>query len=203
MPTNGAQGPGDVGDVALLVLVFHRGRRRVCVRLHVVDAWCLRLVGALPVPGHLRQAFHAAVVDRVRPLLHTLSLLRQAQDDYQARENRFVRACGVRRHYHAVLDPVLLHDASTLYLGCASSLFGGTCRFRAREPCGKCRHAETGQWWALSSTPPAVCGSTVRRDTLTEPVAFCLRCLARRQVSLVEVVQGWDCPGLSTAVATG
>lgn len=208
--------PGNLaGDPAadLVVLVLLTDERvdgccpvsgvRVSATIHVVSAACQALTAALPVPPQLRVACHRLVLDSLRPLLRALDLMNQLQTDFQALERRHWARSGSWRHRLAVVDPVLLHDASTLYLECAASLFGGTCRFRLPRSCDKCGE---GAWWALSCTPPRLlryrgtgtpCGLT--RDAKDQAVAFCLGCLSRRTAEPLELVLGWDCPGVPTS----
>ena len=169
---------------------------RIEVNFHYLHSDVRSLVGCLPCPAAAREAFHAAILRRVRPLLESLDLARAAQRLYERESSRDQRTLGHRRVHAKCLAPVLLHDACTLYAGAAANLFGGGCWFVAAAPCSRCG----ANWWGLTCTPPRIGrrGGLVR-DRLDRALGFCWTCLARREVGLYEVARGWDCLGMPSS----
>lgn len=166
---------------------------RIEVNFHYLHSDVRSLAACLPCPAAARGAFHAAIMRRVRPMLESLDLAREAQRRYEFEAERDQRALGHRRAHSRCLAPVLLHDLCTLYVGCAADIFGGGggCWFAAAAPC-----ACGANWWGLTCTPPRVGRRRLTRDLLDHAVGFCWACTARREVGLWEVSRGWACPGL-------
>lgn len=157
---------------------------RIEVKFHYLHSDVRSLVGCLPCPAGARGALHEAIVRRVRPLLESLDLARAAQRRYELDECGEPGAAGR-------LAPVLLHDACTLYAGCAADAFGGGGGwFSLGRPCGRCG----ANWWGLTCTPPR--HGSLDRDPLDRAVGFCWACTARREIGVYEAACGWRCPGL-------
>lgn len=168
-----------------LSMFVKRGSEAVQVALHVVhpDA-CRAQSSRTPV---VNQLIHHAISHRVRPLLHTLDLLREVQRAMEGHRGRVARQAGGARLWPPVklVDPVVLHDACTLYTGCASVAVGAPdwSGVVLPEPCG-CGRNE----WAVSCTPPRFdAAQRLTRDALDACVAWCWTCLARRDIDTA----GW------------
>ena len=163
----------------------------VQVAMHWVPPTACRMLARLPPSA--RALAHGAICCKLRPLLLALDLLRELQRMAEASRDRVARTmCPVAgragaRQPNKVLDPVVLHDACTLYMGCAGLLLGaGESWMALPEPCA-CGHNE----WSISATPPRVSKGRVVRDALPECVAWCWMCLARRQVDEARVLRGF------------
>lgn len=187
----------------IVLTLYFRNDFRVEVNFHYLhpDAKALSAhIAGGPAPilmrrrrPTLRRPWWMPVHAVLRPLLETLDLVRAAQRDYEAvRARRLVSlgslGGGGGEGLPAWLSPCVLHDACTLYIGCAA---GGCCWFRLDPPCERCG----GELWGLSCTPPRF--SRGRRSLVRDPpsdalCAFCLRCLARRdKLDLAELALAW------------
>lgn len=163
--------------------------------LHFLHSSVTDLLRLLPVTDESRRVVHRAVLRRARPLMEALNGVREIQKSYERSAAREARQMGCVRGLRAYVDPVVLHDINTIYLGLAGAMFGGGCWFRASSPCDECGNNE----WSLTSTPPVVTGSSpkrLRRQAYEVPVGFCWTCLAQRPISVLEVACGWQCLGV-------
>ena len=163
-----------------LSLFVRKGGEAVQAALHVVhpDA-CVARSPRTPVVNAL---IHGMISWRLRPLLHTLDLLREVQRSLEGHRRRLTRLAGggARPWLLRLVDPVVLHDACTLYTGCASMAVGAPdwSGVVLPEPCA-CGRNE----WAVSCTPPRFdAAGRLTRDALDACVAWCWTCLARREV---------------------
>ena len=134
-------------------------------------AWCL--------PGAsdaVRDTLDRIFVRRLRPLLHTLCVLRVLQRRFEtaSRREAAMLGGGRARSLKKVVDATVLHDASTLYMGVRN---GDKCWVEAREPCARCGTNA----WGVSCTPPRLTPrGTLVRDELDEMQCFCWSCMSRR-----------------------
>lgn len=122
---------------------------------------------------------HQPLLRRVRRLLHVLSLLGGLQAELEAGNLAASRRPGgATRAFKRVLDPILYHDACTLYLASMWDLFGGSSSawFRSGTPCERCGEDA----WGVTCTPPALTRHGMRRDACDDMIGFCWACLSRR-----------------------
>lgn len=175
-----------------VLITFFCTNNRVEVRLHYLHSDAKALLKSLSCGPTVQDIVHRSITRRVRPLLEALDLIREGQRWYEAASAREARGLGHRRVLARCLDSCVLHDACTLYIGCAAALFGGGSWFRAFSPC------ECGNnWWGFTCTPPRLTpGGKLVRDTMDAMTGFCWSCLRRRDVTIYEVACGWDCFGL-------
>ncbi len=131
-----------------------------------------------------RDVLHRVHMLRVRGLLTVLSGLMDVQRQLEAVTARGPAHPRVLMRY---LDPILLHDACTLYTALTAPAVGGKAWTSLKEPCA-CGRNE----WGFSCTPPRFSGGRLRRDAYDECIAFCWWCMAHRpRVTLLDVVDGW------------
>lgn len=147
------------------------------LRLHYlhdhITSWC----GA---SSRLATLLHRLVMARLRPLLHVLEALRDAQRDLEACNARDARALGGRpRALLRVVNPQLYQDACTLYFGLLSGFTGGDAS-SCVSPSGWEACACGARAWGVTCTPPRLSKGRLVRDCLDECVAFCWECAARR-----------------------
>lgn len=140
------------------------------------------VIDLLTYEHDIKKIVHRTIMRRVRPMLHTLAIVSTVQRDMERQNRAQKSAMGSRGiNLKLVVDPVIFHDACTLYMGCASGFYGyygfGNHRgsWFAASKCA-CGHNS----WGMSCTPPRITknGSLVR-DCYDDMVAFCWICLAR------------------------
>jgi hypothetical protein len=163
----------------------------VRVKVHFLHPDILDLVAVMP-------CFDAAVVRRVllrrlRPLLHCVDLLTELQRMYEAQLRRDAAHAGVARTTRALFDPLVMHDACTLFAGLVGAAWGGRGQgswFALPEPCS-CGANE----WGLSSTPPEIVRSRglprLTRHSLDHLACFCWTCTRQRPADLAAVLVSW------------
>ena len=179
------------GHGHVYVSMFVRVSGRVSVALHVVHPDVIAALRLFPLAEGALPLVHRVVSWRLRPLLHTLDLLREIQGLMERERARVARATGGSgppwAHLKAV-DRVLMHDACTLYMGCASEMFGAEASWICMaRPCECGANA-----WAVSCTPPRVSRrGRLGREALEDCVAWCWGCTRRRPVGLADLAWGW------------
>lgn len=165
----------------VVTLVFHRGS--VHVFLDYLHRDAMALAGCLPVAVETRDIVHRVVMRRLRPLLSSLCMLRVLQRRYEAQCAAERRAMGgFARSLRRCIDPVLLHDANTLYVGLMSSYFGNQeAAWFVSRPCSRCGSEARG----LTCTPPFFSSASHRlvRPCLDSLVSFCWTCLEQQPAS--------------------
>lgn len=151
----------------------------VCVDIQYLHPGVLDLV---TYEDDIKKIVHRTIMRRVRPMLHTLAVIATVQRDMERQRRVQTHAMGGRgASLKQIVDPVLLHDACTLYMGCASGFYGyygfgnhqGSWFTASKCACGH-------NSWGMTCTPPRITkqGALVR-DTFDRMVAFCWICLAR------------------------
>lgn len=122
---------------------------------------------------------HDATLSDLRPLLRIAEALRGEQRCLERRNAADVRATGRRRCMNTVLNPLLYHDACTLYAGLVNGDAWVSPRGWSR--CTGCGNRE----WGITCTPPRIAGGRLVRDFTDGCVAFCWTCTARRSLPAV------------------
>lgn len=123
-----------------------------------------------------RGLLHVIAMCKLRPLLHTLSRVRVVQSFLEKDARRQAMMPGhPKRVFKKVVDPVVYHDASTMYMGVLGASMGWGSSRTMRVTCERCGKDD----WGYSCTPPVLTKFGLRRDHLDRPEAFCWGCVAR------------------------
>lgn len=162
----------------LVSLVILKADDRVMVTLHVVHPDVPRLLlgrgGTLLAP---LRSVHRSILAQLRPLLHSLDVLRLVQVELERRNEAVTRAHGIA--LKRVLSPVVLHDACTLYAGLMAGMMAPwtpeSAWFKRGRACAGCGHDD----WGFTCTPPRLQRRRLVRDALAECAPFCWTCLRR------------------------
>lgn len=181
----------------LVSMLFARDTDRVELFLHYLHSSVTGIWNIVPVTAKARDVAHDIVLRRIRPLLDSLAMLTVLQRRLEA-SAACEAATGMRpRGLKVYVDPVVLHDANTVYTGMVGAMFGGGCWFRGTSECERCGHNE----WSMTSTPPRVVRRRLVRDHYQLPVSFCWTCLAQKPASMLELACGWPTPAMPAFVA--
>lgn len=182
----------DEPHTVVLSFLITRDTGRVEVSFHYLHSAVTGIWNMVPVTAKARDAAHGVVLRRIRPFLDSLAVLRVLQRRLEASAARET-AAGMRpRGLKAYVDPVVLHDVNTVYMGTVGAYFGGGCWFRGTAPCDRCGNNE----WSMTSTPPRVVRRSLVRNVYQLPVSFCWTCLAQKPASMLELACGWPCPDM-------
>lgn len=164
------------------------GEDRVVVDFHYLHADAVWMLSHLPCELAVAAMMHRVVLRRVRPMLRTLTMVRQVQGMLEARAAADRRLLGDRpRSLKRLVDPVALHDACTLYTGFVGALMssGPASSWLSLGSSCACGRDE----WGLTCTPPRwTREGRLARDLLDTCCAFCWFCLARRPVPADDVL---------------
>lgn len=164
--------------MVLLVLVPEGERVRVSFQyLHrdtlAWSAWQMRDLGP-----RMAAVCHRLVMANVRAGLEVRAVLERGQRALERETRRIQARTGCRPHFRRLVSPTVLHDASTLFAGYATSASWAESADAACARCGT-------NAWGASCTPPRFSSRDGRlvRDALDHVVAFCWTCLARRDLT--------------------
>ena len=180
--------------VVVVMVVAPDDADRIELHLQYVHLDIVRVATRVPIPF---PALHAMLLSETRTLLSTLTLMLEQQRDFERIQARGRRDTGLPPTPVACLDPILYHDACTIYAGllCAAATGRARSWFDEDVPCS-CGAAA----WAYTCTPPRHDRSgRLVRDCLDTLVGVCWRCLARRDLlpfgSTTDSVSGLALPG--------
>lgn len=114
----------------------------------------------------------AYAMKHVRELLNTVSAVRRVQSKLDTIRRQYA-APGHLRIHKKLVDPVVLHDACTLYAGILGAYFGRPASYTSLGvKCPGCGRDE----WGYTVEPPRLTAYGLIREVTDTPVSFCWTC---------------------------
>ena len=128
-----------------------------------------------------QEVLHRIIMSNVRGMLCTLAYVDMLQRRLERHARAIRRATGCAPHCRRLVDPLVLHDVNTLFLGCVRAVTTGTPT--AWVELGECERCGQDAWGATCTPPRFTRDEGLARDACDHLVFFCWTCLARRDLT--------------------